>query len=102
MTDRFDAQLRQHLLDRTDDRPADGQLARVLGRLASTSQRHPVTARLRWNPGRIGPLSTPVFRYGLITLALVLATMTGASIAGGPSGPTSVFEGTWITPDPVD
>jgi hypothetical protein len=102
MTDRFSAQLRQHLLDTADERPADGQLASVIDAVAATSQRHPLSARLTWNPDRVGPLPSAALRYGLIAVALVLATVAGALLAGGASGPSTVFEGTWITIDPAD
>lgn len=102
MTDRFAAQLRQHLLETADERPADGQLASVIDGVAATRQRHPLSARLTWNPDRIGPFPSTALRYGLIAVALALATVGGAILAGGASGPSTVFEGTWITIDPDD
>jgi hypothetical protein len=102
MNDRFAAQLRQHLLDSADERPADGQLASVVGRVATTGQRLPLVARLTQNPDRIGPFPPAALRFGLIAVALTLAAMAGAILAGGASGPSTVFEGTWITIDPAD
>jgi hypothetical protein len=102
MNDQTAAQLRRHLLETADARPADGQLARVIHGVAATTQRHPVTARLMWNPGRIGPIPRVAFNSGLIAVALALATMTGAGLGGGSRGPSTVFEGTWITIDPGD
>ena len=102
MNDRFAAQLRQHLLETADERPADGQLARVIDGVAATTQRHSLTARLTWEPGRIGPFPSKALRLGLLAVALALAAAGGASLAGGPRPPSSVFEGTWITIDPAD
>lgn len=103
MYDRFSAQLRQHLLEAADERPADGQLATVVARIESTTQRHPLVARLTWVPGRIGPFPSAALRYGVIALALVGATVA-AAILGGGTGPSSstVFEGTWTSTDPGD
>ncbi len=103
MNDRFAAQLRHHLLETADERPNDGQLARVIDSVAATRQRHPATARLTWNPGWIGPIPSAVVRFGLIAVALALATVAGAMLAGGTTTPPStVFEGTWTTIDPAD
>ncbi len=102
MNDGFPAQLRRHLQETADDRPADAQLARALHGVATTMQRHPAMARLTWNPGRIGPIPSVAIRYGLIAAALLLATMAGAGLGGGARQPSSVFEGTWITIDPAD
>ncbi len=102
MNDRFAAQLRQHLLESADERPADGQLASVIDGVASTSQRNPLAARLAWDLGRIGPIPTTAIRFVLIAAALAIAAVAGATLAGGSPQPSSVFEGTWITIDPVD
>jgi hypothetical protein len=102
MNDRLAAQMRQHLLETADVRPADGQLASVIDGVAATAQRHSLLARLTWSPGRIGPLPSAAIRYGLIAVALALATVAGGSLAGGARQASSVFEGTWITIDPVD
>ena len=102
MNDRFAAQLRQHLLETGDDRPADGQLASIIDGVAATKQRHPLAARLTWDPGRVGLVASAGVRYGLIVVALALATVTGASLGGGAVQPSTVFEGTWITIDPGD
>lgn len=103
MSDQFDAQLRQHLLETADARPVDGQLASVIDGVAVTTQRHPLTARLTWDPGRIGPLPSAALRYGLIAVGLFLATIAGAILGGGGApAPSTVFEGTWIAIDPAD
>jgi hypothetical protein len=102
MNDEFSASLRRHLLETADVRPADGQVERVLAGVAGTRQRHWVTARLRWNQGRIGPIPTAAIRYGLLAAALALATLAGATLTGGGGRPSSVFEGTWVTIDPDD
>ena len=102
MNDRFDAQLREHLLVTADTRPADGQLEGVLQAVSGTAQRQKVVARLTWFPGRIGPVPTRPLRYALVAAALV-ATMAAAALLVG-SGPTrsTPFEGTWISIDPGD
>ena len=51
MNDRFSAQLRQHLLETADERPADGQLEAIDERVAVTAQRPRLVARLAWFPG---------------------------------------------------
>lgn len=101
MNDRFSAQLRQHLLDTADERPATGQLEMVVQGVAHTHQRHPLVARLTWNPGRIGLFPAAAVRFGLVASALALAMATGAILAGGPN-PTTVFDGTWTSTDPAD
>ncbi|HVL54171.1 MAG TPA: hypothetical protein VM344_07895 [Vitreimonas sp.] len=102
MNDRFAAQLRQHLLDTADERPAEGHLTALLERVAVTGQRHPLAARLTWVPGRIGPFPSAALRYGLVAAALVGAILSAALLVGGaPSGRT-VFEGTWTSTDPGD
>ena len=101
--DRFSAQLRQHLLESANERPADGQLAAVVEAVGHTSQRTPLVARLTSNPGRIGGFPTAAIRYGLIAAALALAMVAGAIFAGaGGRDATTLFEGTWITIDPAD
>lgn len=104
MNDRFAAQLRKHLLGSADERATDDQLASVINVVAATRQRHPLLARLGWDPGRIGPLPAVAVRYGLIAVALALAAGAGASVggAGALRQPSTVFEGTWITIDPAD
>jgi hypothetical protein len=102
MNDRFSAQLRQHLLETANERPADGQLAAIVDHVAITPQRRPLVARLPGFQGRIGRFPAAV-RYGLFAVALVLAAMAGAILAGGSSPfRSTVFEGTWTTTDPVD
>ena len=103
MNDRFSAQLRQHLLAAGDERPADGQIAAVVERVAVTAQRLPLMARLTWSRGRIGPFPSAVVRYGLIVLALALATVVAAILVGGSArAPSTVFEGTWTSIDQPD
>ena len=50
MNDRFAAQLRRHLLESADERPADGQLEAALRLTASEPQYRPWAARLRMRP----------------------------------------------------
>lgn len=103
MNDKFDAKLRQHLLSSANERPADGQLSAVLDGVEATRQRHPLVARLTWTPGRIGPVPTAPIRYGLIAVALALAMVAGALLAGaGGPARTTVFEGTWTSIDSLD
>jgi hypothetical protein len=101
MNDRFSAQLRQHLLEAANERAADGQLAAIADQVAVTSQRRALGTWLPVLQGRIGGF--PAVRYGLIALALVLAAMVGAVLAGGGgSTPSTPFEGTWTTIDAPD
>jgi hypothetical protein len=102
MTDRFDAQLRQHLLETANERPAEGQLAAVVDRVAVTPQRPPFAARLTWLPGRVGPIGSNQLRWGLVALALVGATVAGALMIPGSARPSTVFEGTWTSIDSGD
>lgn len=102
MNDRFSASLRRHLLDTANERPADGQLAAVLDRVADTPQRLPLVARLAWVPGRIGPFPSTALRWALIAAALLAATMAVAIGGGGGPFRSTVFEGTWTSVDPVD
>jgi hypothetical protein len=102
MHDKFSAELRRHLLETADERPADGQLAAVVEGVAAARQRHPAVARLTWS-GRVGPFPSAVVRYGLIGAALIGALLAGALIgAGGGPARGTVFEGTWTTTDPGD
>ena len=102
MNDRFSVELRQHLLETANERPAEGQLAAIVGDVAATPQRRPLIARLPELRGRIGPVPATV-RLGLIALALVLAAIAGALLAGGGgSRPSTPFEGTWTTTDVPD
>ena len=103
MNDRFDAQLRQHLLDTANEHPVDGQLAEILDLVAANGQQRGIAARLTWVPARIGPILSPAFRYGLAALALIVAGIAVALLAGREEPPPStVFEGTWTTIDPAD
>jgi hypothetical protein len=102
MNDRFSAELRQHLLETANERPTDGQVATIVESVAATPQRRPLIAGLPDLRGRIGPFPAAV-RLGLIALALVLAAVAGALIAGGgASRPSTPFEGTWTTIDVPD
>jgi hypothetical protein len=102
MNDRFSAQLRQHLVDAANERPADGQLAAVLEHVDATGQRHPLAARLTWNPGRIAFFPSTALRLGLVVLALLVATAALAVLSGGTGPGRTVFEGTWTSIDPLD
>jgi len=101
MSDRFSVQLRQHLVDPANERPAEGQLAAIVGHVAVTSQRRPLSAWLLGLRVRIGRLPIAV-RYALIAVALVLAAVAGALLAGGAARPSTPFEGTWTTIDVPD
>jgi hypothetical protein len=102
MNDRFSVQLRQHLLETANERPAEGQLATIVADIASTPQRRPLIARLPELRGRIGPFPAAV-RLGLIALALVLAALAGALLAGlGAPGRSTPFEGSWTAIDVPD
>jgi len=102
MNDRFSVELRQHLLETANERPADGQLATIVAALAATPQRRPLIARLPGLRGRIGPFPAAV-RYALIAIALVLAAVAGAILAGGGTPrPSTPFEGTWTATDIPD
>jgi hypothetical protein len=102
MNDRFSVELRRHLLDTANERPADGQLASVVEQVAVTAQRRPIVARLTWYPGRIGPFPSAAVRYGLIVLALVLAALAAVALGVGGGPARTVFEGTWTATDPGD
>jgi hypothetical protein len=102
MNDRFSAQLRQHLLDTADERPADGRLAAIVEGVAVTPQRYPLVARLRWSNTRIDRFPSVAMRYGVIAIALIIA-IVGAALAAGFGGSRStVFEGAWTSIDPAD
>jgi len=102
MNDRFSVELRQHLLETANERPADDQLATIVADVAATPQRRPMIARLPGLRGRIGTFPAAV-RFGLIALALVLAVVAGAILAGwGATRPSTPFEGTWTATDIPD
>ena len=102
MNDRFDAQLRQHLLDFSDERPAEGQLAAVIDRVADTAQRHPIVARLASPRGLVPPLPRATLRWAFIAAALLAATLAVAMLGGGGPTRSTVFEGAWTTIDATD
>jgi hypothetical protein len=94
MNDRFSAQLRQHLLETADERPADGRLEAIDERVAVTSQRLRVVARLGWFPERVDPFASGALRYALIAAALIVAIVAAALAAGVASPiPSGAFGG---------
>jgi len=101
ISDRFSAQLRQHLLDTADEGVADGQLASIVDRVAATSQRPTLVARLPWFSPRVGSAAVQL-RWALVVLALIAATVAVAIVAGGSLPRSAGFEGTWTASDPVD
>jgi hypothetical protein len=102
MNDRFAVQLRQHLLDTANERPAEGHLAAIVERVAVTPQRRWLRPRLPEIPAWAGGLPVAV-RYGLLAIALVLAALAGAILAGGGTQTRSTpFEGSWTTIDVPD
>lgn len=101
INDRFTAHLRQHLVDTADERTPEGALVAIDARVAATTQQRPFAARLTWNPGRFGAFPTTAFRYALLAVALVVAMLAAALLAGG-DGRSTVFQGQWTTTDPAD
>lgn len=102
MNDRFSAQLRQHLVESANERPAEGQIAAILAQVATTPQPRPWVARLPGLRGWIGQYPAAA-RYGLIAVALVLAAVAGAILAVGlQTRPSTPFEGTWTGIDIAD
>jgi hypothetical protein len=103
MNDRFDARLRQHLLEAADERPADAQLATIVEQVAVTAQRPPVVARLAWFPRPIVPLPSTALRWAVVA-AVLLGLALALVMLGGGGGPTrsTVFEGTWTSIDTAD
>jgi hypothetical protein len=101
MTDRFDAQLRQHLLENANERAAEVQIAAIVDRVAVTSQRRSLPARLTWWPNRIGPFPSAAVRYGLLAAALLAALGAAAFVALSQPDRT-VFEGRWTAIDVPD
>ncbi len=91
MNDRFSAQLRRHLLNTANERPADGRLEEIDERVAVTAQRPRLVARLGWFPGRFDPFASSPVRYALVAAALIVAIAAAALAAGvgspSPSGP---------------
>ena len=88
MNDRFSAQLRQHLLETADERPADGRLEAIDERVAVTAQRPRLVARLGWFPGRVDPFASGAVRYALIAAALIVA-IVAAALAAGVGSPSA-------------
>jgi len=86
MNDRFDLQLRQHLLKTADDRPAAGQLAAIVERVAARAQRRPIVARLVF-PGRLGSAPSTSLGYAFIALALIGALLAAAALGAGAPRP---------------
>jgi hypothetical protein len=95
MNDTFDTQLRRHLAATADERLADGQLDAIAQRVSSAGQRHPLAARLTWFPRRMTRFPSTTMRYGLVGLALILAT-TAALVFGGGSNTPPI-----VTPSPT-
>ena len=83
MNDRFSTELRQHLLATADERPAEGRFAAIVEGVAATAQRPAALAWLTWFPTRMGPLPSAAVRYGLIAVALIVATVAAVALAGG-------------------
>jgi hypothetical protein len=102
MTDRFDAQLRQHLLENANERATEGQLAAIAEQVARTSQRGALPARLTWWPGRIGPLPSAAVRFGLVAAALLVALVAALIVGSSAPNPRTVFEGRWTAIDQPD
>ena len=103
MSDQFSVELRRHLLETADERPADGQLEAVVQHTAVVRQRRPWVVRLRWLLDPVAPFGSAGLRYGLVALALLIAAAMVAIVAGGPRpGGDSVFEGRWTSTDAVD
>ncbi len=102
MNDRFSSQLRQHLLETANERPAEATIAAIGARVATTDQRIPLVARLTLDPGRIGGFPTAALRFVLVAVALGFAIAGAALLAGAARDRSTVFEGSWTTPDLVD
>jgi hypothetical protein len=103
MTDRFDAQLRQHLLGTANERPADDQLTTIVELVARNSQRRSIVGGLTWWPGRLGPIPIAALRYGLVAAAVIGALVAALLFAGGGGpGRSAAFEGTWTAIDSPD
>jgi hypothetical protein len=83
MNDRFSTELRQHLLATADERPTEGRFAAIVEGVAATAQRPAALAWLTWFPTRMGPFPSAAVRYGLIALALIVATVAAVALAGG-------------------
>ena len=100
--EQFSGQLRQHLLGTADERMAEGQLASIVDRVAVTSQRSTLVARLPWFQGRVGSSQTSQLGWGLVALALIGAIFAGTVFVGGSAPRSTGVEGTWTASDPVD
>jgi hypothetical protein len=106
MNDRFSVNLRRHLLETANERPADGQFAAIVDLVADTPQHGRFAARLAGLPGRIGPLPSTTLRWALLAAALLVAITALALLGGGGPSPSPAagpgFEGRWTAPDPAD
>ena len=101
MNDQFAADLRHHLLENANERPAEGQLETVLRRTGIEPQYRPWVARLRMRP-ELGGVGWQV-RYGLAAVALLLALAAAAAwYAGTLPAPGTVFQGRWTSTDIAD
>jgi hypothetical protein len=87
--DYFPAYLRRHLLDAANERPAEGQLASIVDRVAITPQR-PSLAAFRWVPGRASPFASAAVRLGVVAGLLLAALVALALLAGGARNPSPV------------
>ena len=103
MNEPFAIEVRRHLLDTADERPADGQLDTVLRLTALERQQRPWFVRLRWLLSPVAPFANGWLRYAVVVALLVIAAAFVAVMAGGSSPPgRTVFEGTWVSTDPAD
>ena len=102
MDDQFASQLRRHVVENADERPADGQLETALRRTAAEPQLRPWVARLRTGP-ELGVRLGWQVRYGLVAVALLLALAAAAVwYAGSQPGTGTVFQGRWTSTDTAD
>jgi len=108
MSDQFAAQLRQHLLESANERPADGQLAAVVAHVAATNQRRSIVAVLADPPARLGPSRTMGYGFvaGALLVALVAALLGGGSAsihtpASPGTSPTTVAASPGATTGPA-
>ena len=102
MNDRFAVQLRRHLVEVADERPADAQLAAVIKATAVTRQRPAWVARLRWLVDPAAPFANARTRYLVAAVALLLVAALVVVVGGGVLGGRTPFEGSWTSIDIVD